>query len=129
MNVGTLWRSAYIFGAAYIFTLGHRYKKQSSDTTKSWRHIPLFNYPTWEQFIQPHDCLLVGIEIVEEAQPIEKYKHPERAIYLLGAEDHGLTNEALNRCNQIIQLPGKECFNVAVAGSLVMYDRWLKGEV
>jgi tRNA (guanosine-2'-O-)-methyltransferase len=28
-NVGTLWRSAYILGASFIFTIGKRYKKQA----------------------------------------------------------------------------------------------------
>ena len=43
-NIGTLWRSAYNFGADFIFTIGKRYKKEPSDTTKSERHIPLYGY-------------------------------------------------------------------------------------
>ena len=27
-NIGTLWRSAFILGAAYIFTVENKYKKQ-----------------------------------------------------------------------------------------------------
>jgi len=33
-NIGTLWRSANILGADFIYTIGKRYKKQSSDTMK-----------------------------------------------------------------------------------------------
>ena len=31
-NIGTLWRSASIMGASFMFTIGKRYKKQASDT-------------------------------------------------------------------------------------------------
>lgn len=43
-NLGTLWRSANLYGAAFIFTVGKRYKRQSSDTPNTPRHIPLFEY-------------------------------------------------------------------------------------
>ena len=124
-NVGTLWRTAHIFGAQYIFTIGRRYKKQASDTLKTWRTIPLFNYESFDKFYKtlPFDCRLTGIEIVDNAIDISIYKHPERCIYLLGAEDYGLSKEALNKCHDIIVLPGNHCLNVSVAGSIVLYDR------
>ncbi len=128
LNMGTLWRSASIMGASFIFTIGKRYKRQGSDTMKSWKHIPLYNYKTFDEFYKliPHDCLLTGIEITDKSIPITEFKHPERTIYLLGAEDHGLTNNAISKCHRIIQLPGQYCMNVAVAGSIVMYDRIIK---
>jgi tRNA G18 (ribose-2'-O)-methylase SpoU len=125
-NIGTLWRSAKIFEAQYIFTINRRYKYQSSDTYKTYRHIPLMHYKTTDDFIIPHDCKLVGVEICDTAIPIKYYKHPERAIYILGAEDHGLTNKMMDMCHEIIQLPGEFCLNVATAGSIVMYDRYIK---
>jgi tRNA G18 (ribose-2'-O)-methylase SpoU len=125
MNVGTLWRSAQIMGASFIFTIGQRYKLQASDTLKTPRNIPLYNHRTFGEFYEamPYDCILVGVELDEKAAPIQKFSHPKRCIYLLGAEDNGLTNVALNACHQIIQLPGEFSMNVAVAGSIVMYDR------
>lgn len=125
MNIGTLWRSAHIMGASFIFTIGKRYKKQPSDTMKSWRAIPLYTYADFDEFynILPYDCQLVGVELDEKAIPVERFVHPERCIYLLGAEDHGLTRNALNGCHKLVQLPGSYCMNVAVAGSLIMYDR------
>ena len=47
-NVGTLWRSAYLFNASFIFTIGRGYKKQPTDTIKATRNIPLFYYFDWE---------------------------------------------------------------------------------
>ena len=51
VNYGTLFRSAICFGADFIFLIGKRFKKQASDTMCSWRHIPLYEYQTCEEFL------------------------------------------------------------------------------
>jgi tRNA G18 (ribose-2'-O)-methylase SpoU len=128
-NIRTLWRSAHNLGAAFIFTLGQRYKYQGSDNTKAWRSIPLFQYGSFEEFYDnlPHDCQLIGVEYPHpKARPLPDFVHPERAVYLLGAEDHGLSRKALDKCHQFIMIPGSQLnqsLNVAVAGSIIMYDR------
>jgi tRNA (guanosine-2'-O-)-methyltransferase len=124
-NIGTLWRSANIFGASFVFVIGNRYKRQASDTMQTWRHIPLYHYDTFEQFynLMPYDCQLIGIELDERSVLISEFNHPERCVYLLGAEDSGLTKDAMNKCHKMIQLPGDFCLNVSVAGSIVLFDR------
>ncbi len=127
-NVGTLWRSAYILGASYIFTVGKRYKKQTSDVVKTWARIPYFHYDTLEDFLEniPYDCQLVGIELTDDAQWISDFEHPKRAIYLLGSEDQGLPDYLLERCQHIIKLKGNSSMNVAVSGSIIIHDRACK---
>lgn len=124
-NIGTLWRSANIMGASFIFTVGKRYKKQCTDTLKTTRHIPLTHYDSIQDLHShlPHGCQLVGIEILDSAVPLEEFQHPQQVAYLLGAEDHGLPGEVLRKCHQVVRLRGERCLNVAVAGSIVMYDR------
>jgi tRNA G18 (ribose-2'-O)-methylase SpoU len=131
VNVGTLWRSAYQLGAAFIFTVGKRYSQQASDTVKAWRHIPLLDFVSIDELVDglPYSCPLVGVEM--GGKPLSGFTHPERAVYLLGAEDHGLPDAVLNRCQHIVSLEAArtESFNVAVAGSLVMYDRMQRRRV
>ena len=131
-NLGSLWRSANIMGCNGIFTIGKRYpKKHPTDTMNTPKHIPLREFNTFDDFFLsiPRDTKLVGIELVESAKNIFHFKHPERAIYLLGAEDHGLSEKRLLQCDEIIKIPFyKNSMNVAVTGSLVMYDRILKNE-
>ncbi len=122
-NIGTLWRSANIFGASFIFTIGKRYKAQNSDTLKTERHIPLYHYDTFEEFRRPYDCQLVGIEQCDSSVNLATFNHPQRAIYLLGAEDHGLPKKILDECQHVIHVDTKTCLNVAVAGSIIMYER------
>lgn len=125
INIGTLWRSAANMGAAYIFTVGHRYKQQSSDTVKAFRHIPLFEYVSFAEMYKalPRDCWLIGVEQSASAHNLPGFAHPERAVYLLGAEDHGLPESVLSGCHATVQIPSARCLNVAVAGSIVVYDR------
>lgn len=127
-NIGTLWRSAAIMGADFIFTIGRRYQKQCSDTMKTHRHIPLFHYENADDFFKhvPYDCPVVAVELDENSIPLESYHHPERCIYLLGAEDNGIPAAVLDRCKETVQIIGDYCYNVAVAGSIVMYDRTVK---
>jgi len=127
-NIGTLWRSANIFGASLIFTIGRRYKTQSSDTMKTPNHIPLFEYENFETFYDnlAWACPLVGVEITERAHAIQRFIHPKKCVYLLGAEDNGIPESIINRCHSVIALPGDYYLNVAVAGSIVMYDREVK---
>jgi tRNA G18 (ribose-2'-O)-methylase SpoU len=130
-NMGTLWRSAAILGASFIFTIDKQYKEQSTDVLQSWKYIPLYNYKDFDHFYgsMPRDCFLVGVEMLEKSTPIVAYEHPERCIYLLGAENNGLSAPALKRCHHYVQLPGNQSLNVASAGSIVMYDRLSKGHV
>lgn len=69
------------------------------------------------------DCRLIGVELDNSSIKIKDFVHPERCIYLLGAEDNGLTKLAINKCHSLVQLPGDYSMNVAVAGSIVMFDR------
>lgn len=124
-NLGTLWRSAYQLGASGIFTIGRRYEKQASDTCKTPRHIPLREYVNFEEFLnaRPKGAQLICVET--GGKNLKEFVHPEQAIYLLGAEDHGLPEEVLSYGQHIISLDfiREPSYNVAVAATLIMYDR------
>jgi len=122
MNLGTLWRSAQNFGADFIFTIGRRYKKMGSDTTRAWRHVPLFDYESFDDFKVPYDCKIICIEQTETSGDLKTFIHPERCIYLLGAEDIGLPKTYMEGKN-VVHISTPMCLNVAVAGSIVMFDR------
>lgn len=128
-NIGTLWRHARLYGADFIFTIGRRYRKQASDTSNTQLHIPLYHYEDYTDFENhlPTNCPVVCVELAEGSQSLPDVNHPERAVYLLGAEDRGIPEEIL-KGKQVIQIPSIEpqSMNVAVSGTLVMYDRLVK---
>lgn len=106
VNVGTLWRTAHVMGAAFVFTVGRRYKhRQAGDTTKADLSIPLHHYDGLDDLLAhlPNGAPLVGVELDPRAVPLSRFTHPERAVYLLGAEDHGLPVDVLDACHHIVQ--------------------------
>ena len=128
INYGTLFRSALAFGVDFIFLIGKRFGKQSSDTAQSHKHLPLFEYGCFEDFYThiPYDCQLVSVEICEKAKLIKTFTHPERAVYLLGKEDGSLPQAVIDKSFGVIKIPTKYCLNVSVAGSIVLFDRFNK---
>ncbi|MDX1471518.1 MAG: RNA methyltransferase [Flavobacteriaceae bacterium] len=124
-NWGSLIRTANILGANFVACIGPRFQPQCSDTMKSHRHLPVFEYSTFEEFYEhlPYDCKLIGIELAENAVELGKFKHPHRAIYLLGAEDFGLPEKVLTKCHDLVKLKGERSMNVSIAGSIVLYHR------
>lgn len=74
----------------------------------------------------PYDCKLVAVELNERARNLKNYIHPERCIYLLGAEDNGVPQYIIEECHDLIMIDSNLCMNVAVTGSIVMYDRIVK---
>ena len=127
-NVGTLWRSAYQLGASFLFTIGQRYRAQSTDTVKAPTRIPLFELDDWEAFAKfaPRGAKWVAVEM--GGVPLEEFEHPHDAVYILGSEDNGVPNSVVRSCHHVVSLDSERyaSYNVAVAASLVMYDRMTK---
>ncbi len=124
-NLGVLWRSAQNLGASFIFTIGNRYAKQACDTHNAVKSMPYFHYENFEEFYKnlPKGARLVGVELTEGAESLETFNHPRRCVYLLGAEDHGLSNAAIEKSHFLVKFKSQLSLNVSVAGSIVMYDR------
>jgi len=129
-NLGVLWRSAQNMGASFIFTVGRRYAKQSSDTMKAPGAMPYYHYEDFEDFYKhlPNGAQLVAVEIDVRSVPLETFEHPGRCVYILGAEDSGLSKAALEKAKYVVKFDTPVCINVSAAGSIVMYDRMLKSK-
>lgn len=127
-NVGSLWRSAALFGASFLATVGHRYQRQPSDTEHAADHTPLIHYGDFDDLVShlPYGCPIVGVELDPRAVELTHFVHPERALYLLGAEDDGLPPWVLDRCHFLVQIPTllPRSMNVACAGSILLSHRY-----
>lgn len=125
MNLGNLLRSAHAFGASFTFTIGATYQalEALSDTSKSRRHLPHYNWANIDDITLPAGCNLIGVELLDEAVDLPSFRHPLRAAYVLGPERGSLSHELLARCEGVVRIPTRFCINIAVAGAIVMYDR------
>jgi tRNA(Leu) C34 or U34 (ribose-2'-O)-methylase TrmL len=127
-NIGTLLRSAYQLGASLVYTIGVRYKSSSTDTLNVPARIPLIEVNDWNTFVENSPRSAVWVVIEMGGTPLREFVHPRNAIYILGSEDHGVPTNVLRACREVVSLEAQEysSYNVAVAGSIVMYDRLTK---
>jgi len=127
VNVGSIMRSAAVLGAKFVLIVGHRYRRQRSDTLFAEHKIPFFHAEDEADFwrLVPQDCALVALELAPEAKPLPSFDHPVNALYIFGAED-GAVPDAVQAKAQTIQIPGTGCLNLATAAAILMYDRTAK---
>lgn len=128
-NLGALLRTAHAFGAEFCFTVGAGYDARSgraADTADTPDHVPLWRFASAETLTLPQGCVLVGIELLEDAVDLPSFRHPLSAAYVLGPERSGLSPALLARCRHVLRIPTRFSLNLAVAGALVLYDRLLQ---
>lgn len=128
-NVGALLRTAHAFGAAFCFTVGAGFdarEGRKADTSATETHVPFWRFDGAEAISLPQRCVLVGIELSEEASLLPSFRHPLNAAYVLGPERSSLSPAVLARCKHVVRIPTRFSLNLAVAGALVLYDRLLQ---
>jgi tRNA G18 (ribose-2'-O)-methylase SpoU len=128
-NVGALLRTAHGFGAAFCFTVGAGFDARASraaDTADAPSHVPLWRFASAEAMALPDRCVLVGVELLDEATELPSFRHPLSAAYVLGPERASLSAPMLARCRHVVRIPTRFALNLAVAGALVLYDRMLQ---
>lgn len=128
-NVGALLRTAHAFGASFCFTLGAGFDARAgraADTSDTSGHVPLWRFASAEALLLPQGCVLVGVELLDEAADLPSFRHPLNAAYVLGPERAGLSPALLARCHHVVRIPTRFALNLAVAGAIVLYDRLLQ---
>ena len=128
-NVGALLRTAHAFGAAFCFVVGAGFDARAgrlADTADTPEHVPLWRFPEVAALRLPQRCVLVGVELLEDAVDLPSFRHPVNAAYVLGPERSGLSPEMVRRCRHVVRIPTRFALNLAVVGALVLYDRLLQ---
>ncbi len=128
MNLGALMRTAHAFRASFVFTVGAASKIRSvynADTSKTFEHVPYYQWDAIDDIALPAACTMVGIELTDDAVELPSFRHPMNAAYILGRERGSLSPEMIEKCAFTVKIPTEFCVNVSVAGALVMYDRMI----
>lgn len=126
MNAGSLFRTAHAFGASFVFTIAAAYSEReggTADTSKTPENLPLHTFEDVASLRLPQGCELIGVELLEDAIDLPRFRHPRCAAYVLGRERGSLSPELLAHCGEVVKIPTKFAVNLAVAGAIVMYDR------
>jgi tRNA G18 (ribose-2'-O)-methylase SpoU len=127
MNLGNLIRSAHAFGASFVFLVDAHYTVGSalSDTSQAEKQLPLYRFESVDGLALPDRCVLIGVELLDEAIALPSFRHPLSAAYVFGPERSSLSRAMVARCEHVVRIPTRFCINLAAAGAVVMYDRML----
>lgn len=129
-NLGTLLRTSAAIGAAGFILLGDRVDPFDPTVVRATmgalfkQTIVRTTIEQLHRWAREHNVQVIGAspDAAEDYRQIS-YKRP--ALLMLGSERKGLTDELRSICNRIVRIPmveGMDSLNVAVAGSLLMYE-------
>ena len=127
-NMGSILRAAGCFGVNGIFYTGQRYARAqnfATDTKNAVSDIPVTNINDIKAHV-PADTSVIAVELVEGAQPLPHFTHPENAFYLFGPEDGTVPQAIINQCDHVVYVPTKGCMNLAATVNVLLYDRMAK---
>ena len=130
VNVASILRAAGCYGVASVFYTGQRYriaKDFNADTKAFHKVIPTVGVESLRDVV-PEGASVVAVELVEGAQPLPTFEHPENAFYILGPEDGSVGEDVLSWCDHVVYVPTYSCMNLAATANVLLYDRLSKSE-
>ncbi|MDO6684147.1 MULTISPECIES: RNA methyltransferase [unclassified Agarivorans] len=129
-NVGSVMRAAGCFGASEVFYTGQRYARAArfnTDTKNQSLNIPLSGVDDLAE--QATGLKIVCIELAEGATALPDFTHPEQALYIFGPEDGSISQELVDKADDVVYIPTRGCLNLAATVNVVLYDRLAKSDV
>ena len=131
-NVGTLVRTAHAAAASEVILLGDReWNIEAARTAEHFTEIVQLaaEIEVFRAHLRTREWNLVAVELDETSTNLFEAAYPPRPCFLLGAEIGGVPRELLDSAELIVQIPQwglVPCLNLAVAGSVVVYDHLAK---
>ncbi|MCW9031966.1 MAG: TrmH family RNA methyltransferase [Gammaproteobacteria bacterium] len=137
-NVNSVMRAAGNFRVNSVFYTGTRYPRavklhpgMVNMSRKVSQNIPLTGVNSLfsdvvDTFTQEEDMKVVCVEFAENAIALPAYQHPENALYILGPEDGSITQDVIDKADDVVYIPTNGCMNIAATVNVVLYDRLMK---
>jgi tRNA(Leu) C34 or U34 (ribose-2'-O)-methylase TrmL len=72
------------------------------------------------------DVVPVAVEVRAGSESLIEFDHPEKALYVFGAEDGSLGKAVVRHCHRFVIIPTRHCTNLAAAVYTTLYDRHAK---
>ena len=126
-NVGSLVRSAHAAAAEEVILVGDReWNVEAARTAELYTTVTrVADIVDFRRHLAEKGWNLVAIELDDRAVNLFEAEYPERPCFLLGAEVGGVPADLLDEARLVVRIPQwglVPSLNLAVAGSIVMYD-------
>jgi tRNA G18 (ribose-2'-O)-methylase SpoU len=130
LNIGTVVRNANAFLAAAVHIVGRRrWNRRGAMVTDRYQHIRHHeSTAALGAWAAAEGLVVVGIDNLPGAHPLESVVLPRRCVLLFGQEGPGLSDEARQACDRmysIAQFGSTRSINAGVASGIAMHA-WVR---
>jgi len=140
-NVESVMRLSGNFSVNGVYYSGSRYPRAAKlkpctvdMSRKVSKSIPLIQVANFidvpivdDSIIEIQDDLkIVCVEFAENAILLPEYQHPKNALYIFGPEDSTISQQLIDRADDVVYIPTVSCMNLSATVSVVLYDRLAK---
>ena len=130
MNIGSVVRSANAFNAAGVHIVGERrFNRRGAMVTD--RYLHLHHHATvadLQTFAAASSLVLVGVDNLPGAMPLETYELPRSCLLVFGQEGPGLSAAAHEACDVVLsiaQYGSTRSINAGAAAAIAMHA-WVR---
>ena len=130
LNIGSVVRTANAFLAAEVHVVGRRrWNRRGAMVTDRYQHVR--HHPdvaALAAWATGEDLLLVGVDNLPDAVPLETYALPRRCVLLFGQEGPGLSADARSAATavcSIAQFGSTRSINAGAAAAIAMHA-WVR---
>jgi len=127
LNIGSIVRTANAFLADTVHIVGRRrWNRRGAMVTDRYQHVA--HHETVEDLLsyaKEHSLPIVAIDNVEASKPVESTPLPKECILLFGQEGPGLSPEALDAADVVIEITqygSTRSLNASAAAAIVMHQ-------
>ncbi|WP_271984921.1 TrmH family RNA methyltransferase [Pseudoclavibacter terrae] len=126
MNIGSIVRSANAFAADTVHIVGkRRWNKRGAMVTDRYQHV--VHHESVAAFIdwaRSEEMPVLAIDNVPGCVPIETYELPERCVLLFGQEGPGVSEEAVEVSDAVLEISqfgSTRSINASAAAAVAMH--------
>ena len=127
LNIGSIVRTANAFLADTVHIVGRkRWNRRGAMVTDRYQHV--VHHPDVDAFVawaREAGVPIICVDNVEGSVPIEKTRLPESCVLLFGQEGPGLSPEAIDASDMVIdiaQFGSTRSINASAAAAIVMHQ-------
>ena len=131
-NIGSIVRTANAFNVSGVHIIGRRrWNRRGAMVTD--RYLTVSHHSSVNDFasqLAADHYVLIGVDNLEGALPLEAYELPRRSCLVFGSEGPGLTDELAGVCKDLVaitQYGSTRSLNAGAAAAIAMYHwalRW-----
>lgn len=130
INIGSVVRTANAFNVAGVHIVGRRrWNRRGAMVTDAYLHVS--HHPdvaALAAWARDHDLVVLGVDNLPGAVPLETYPLPRACLLLFGQEGPGLSEQARTACHAVLsiaQFGSTRSINAGAAAAIAMHA-WVR---